>query len=165
MAEVLGVGLTHYPLLAGADTHMANLLKSTLKDPDIPVELKDPSSWLLLAQEEWGTDGGVAAAQHHDLRDGGGQGQDQLERGALTVHQHTRQIEFFAIQSQRLRRYVRVSPHLHGVEDAGFGWIEIKHQIHFVNPKGWHLVVFAPCQHGLAFTKHGLSPKGKGEGR
>jgi len=68
MAEVLGVGLTHYPLLAGADTHMANLLKSTLKDPDIPAELKDPSSWLPLAQKEWGTDDGVAAAAAHRSR-------------------------------------------------------------------------------------------------
>ena len=68
MAEVLGVGLTHYPLFAGADSHMANLLKSTLKDPDIPSELKDPSAWRPLAQEEWGADGGVAAAAVHRAR-------------------------------------------------------------------------------------------------
>lgn len=68
MAEVLGVGLTHYPLLAGADTHMANLLKSALKDPDIPAEVKDPASWRPLAREEWGDDGGTTAAAAHRAR-------------------------------------------------------------------------------------------------
>ncbi|MDR7254211.1 hypothetical protein J2X46_003204 [Nocardioides sp. BE266] len=68
MAEVLGVGLTHYPLLAGADTHMANLLKSALKDPDIPEAAKDPDSWSDLAREEWGDDGGTAAAGRHRKR-------------------------------------------------------------------------------------------------
>jgi hypothetical protein len=65
VAEVLGVGLTHYPMLAGADTHMANLLKSALKDPDIPQEVKDPASWPELARKEWADDEGVAAAAGH----------------------------------------------------------------------------------------------------
>lgn len=68
MADVLGVGLTHYPLLAGEDTHMANLLKSALKDPDIPAEHKDPANWSDLAREEWGDDGGTAAAGRHRER-------------------------------------------------------------------------------------------------
>jgi hypothetical protein len=68
VAEVLGVGLTHYPLLAGADTHMANLLKSALRDPDIPAEAKDPASWRDLAREEWGDDGGTTAAAAHRRR-------------------------------------------------------------------------------------------------
>jgi hypothetical protein len=38
MAAIIGLGLTHYPMLAGADTHMANLLKGTLRDPDIPED-------------------------------------------------------------------------------------------------------------------------------
>ncbi len=65
MAEVLGLGLTHYPMLAGDDAHMANLLKSTLKDPDIPAERKDPRNWSVLAQEEWGDDEGATAAGGH----------------------------------------------------------------------------------------------------
>jgi hypothetical protein len=68
VADVLGVGLTHYPLLAGADTHMAALLKSALKDPDIPEEFKDRSRWSELAQQEWGDDGGVSAAAAHRAR-------------------------------------------------------------------------------------------------
>ncbi len=33
MAHFLGLGLTHYPLLAGTDEHMASLLRWTLNDP------------------------------------------------------------------------------------------------------------------------------------
>jgi len=35
VAKFLGVGMTHYPLLAGTDEHMAGLLRYTLRDPDI----------------------------------------------------------------------------------------------------------------------------------
>ncbi|ODU07603.1 MAG: extradiol ring-cleavage dioxygenase [Pseudonocardia sp. SCN 72-86] len=72
MAEFLGLGITHYPLLAGTDEHMAGLLRWTLTDPDIPDAAKDPASWPALMQKEWGDDGGVAAAGHHraELRDG-----------------------------------------------------------------------------------------------
>jgi hypothetical protein len=68
VADVLGVGLTHYPLLAGADTHMANLLKSALKDPDIPAEVKETANWNDLAREEWGDDDGTSAAAGHRRR-------------------------------------------------------------------------------------------------
>lgn len=65
MAEVLGLGITHYPMLAGADTHMANLLKGTLQDPDIPAERKNPRNWPELARQEWGDDQGIKAAGEH----------------------------------------------------------------------------------------------------
>jgi Catalytic LigB subunit of aromatic ring-opening dioxygenase len=65
MAEFLGLGITHYPLLAGTDEHMAGLLRWTLTDPDIPDAAKDPSTWPPLMQREWADDGGVAAAAHH----------------------------------------------------------------------------------------------------
>ncbi|MFJ9542778.1 extradiol ring-cleavage dioxygenase [Streptomyces sp. NPDC101225] len=65
MAQVLGLGITHYPMLAGADTYMANLLKSTLKDPDIPADRKEFSNWPGLAQREWGDDEGTSAAAAH----------------------------------------------------------------------------------------------------
>jgi len=38
MAHYLGLGLTHYPLLAGTDEHMADLFRWTLADPDIPAD-------------------------------------------------------------------------------------------------------------------------------
>src|SRR5699024_5866280 len=65
MAEVIGLGMTHYPMLAGEDTHMANLMKTVLKDPDIPTDRKDPATWSPLAQEEWGDDEGTTAADGH----------------------------------------------------------------------------------------------------
>ncbi len=72
MAEFLGLGITHYPLLAGTDEHMAGLLRWTLTDPDIPDAAKDPAGWPELMRQEWGTDNGVAAAAHHraELREG-----------------------------------------------------------------------------------------------
>jgi hypothetical protein len=68
MADVLGLGLTHYPLLAGVDTHMANLLRATLTDPDIPADVKDPANWSEQARQEWSDDGGTAAAAVHRAR-------------------------------------------------------------------------------------------------
>src|SRR5271155_4667860 len=65
MAHFLGLGLTHYPLLAGTDEHMADILRWTLADPDIPGEAKDPADWSASMRAEWGTDGGVASAARH----------------------------------------------------------------------------------------------------
>ena len=65
MAHFLGLGLTHYPLLAGTDEHMADLLRWTLTDPDIPAEAKDPATWPASMRAEWGSDDGVASAAHH----------------------------------------------------------------------------------------------------
>lgn len=65
MAEFLGIGMTHYPLLAGTDEHMADLLKWTLRDPDIPEAEKLPESWPQQMQTEWDSDGGVASAALH----------------------------------------------------------------------------------------------------
>jgi hypothetical protein len=65
MAEVMALGMTHYPLLAGPDEHMADLLRSSLRDPDVPEERKDPANWSEDARREWGDDGGVASAAGH----------------------------------------------------------------------------------------------------
>ncbi|HRD10349.1 MAG TPA: extradiol ring-cleavage dioxygenase [Mycobacterium sp.] len=65
MAHFLGLGLTHYPLLAGTDDHMASLLRWTLTDPDIPEAAKDPANWPERMQREWGSDKGVSAAGQH----------------------------------------------------------------------------------------------------
>ncbi|MDW5611811.1 extradiol ring-cleavage dioxygenase [Mycolicibacterium sp. jd] len=65
MAQFLGLGMTHYPLLAGTDDHMASLLRWTLKDPDIPAAAKDPASWPASMRQEWGSDEGRASAAHH----------------------------------------------------------------------------------------------------
>src|SRR3979411_1419496 len=65
MAEILGLGLTHYPLLSVTDEHMADLLRWTLRDPDIPAAEKDPANWPVLMRSEWADDGGTAAAAAH----------------------------------------------------------------------------------------------------
>jgi hypothetical protein len=65
VARFLGVGMTHYPLLAGTDEHMAGLLRYTLRDPDIPAAEKDPAHWPDSMRADWADDGGTAAAAQH----------------------------------------------------------------------------------------------------
>lgn len=65
MNQFLGLGMTHYPLLAGTDEHMASLLRWTLTDPDIPAAAKDPAHWPEAMRAEWGEDQGRASAATH----------------------------------------------------------------------------------------------------
>lgn len=68
MSSFLGIGMTHYPLLAGTDEHMAGLLRWTLTDPDIPAAEKDPANWPASMREEWGDDQGRTTAAAHRAR-------------------------------------------------------------------------------------------------
>lgn len=68
MAEVLGLGISHYPLLGARDSMMSVVLQNTLRDPDIPDDVKDPASWPAKMRDEWGADQGVAAAAEHRRR-------------------------------------------------------------------------------------------------
>ena len=65
MAGILGLGMTHYPPLAGRDENMMGILKGTLRDPAIPAEFKNPSNWPKQMQQEYGSDQGKAAAASH----------------------------------------------------------------------------------------------------
>jgi len=65
MGEVLGVGISHYPLFSATDRDMAMILRDTLADPDIPPEEKDPKNWPPEMAREWGTDEGTSAAKEH----------------------------------------------------------------------------------------------------
>ena len=65
MGEILGLGMTHSPLLAGRDEDMSRILKRVLKDPDVPEKLRRPESWPEAMRQEWGTDEGLAAARRH----------------------------------------------------------------------------------------------------
>ncbi len=65
MAEVLGVGLSHYPPFSGLDADMAGILRRILTDPAIPAAEKDPASWPDVARREWADDEGRAAAADH----------------------------------------------------------------------------------------------------
>jgi hypothetical protein len=65
MAEILGLGLSHYPPLCLPDPEMAGILRWTLKDPSIPAAAKDVASWPAPMRAEWGDDGGTRAAGEH----------------------------------------------------------------------------------------------------
>ncbi|MEQ9642287.1 MAG: extradiol ring-cleavage dioxygenase [Alphaproteobacteria bacterium] len=65
MAEILALGLSHYPPLVGPDANMAYILKLMLKNPDLPAELRDPANWPAPMREQWAADDGTAAAASH----------------------------------------------------------------------------------------------------
>ncbi|MEQ8692345.1 MAG: hypothetical protein RIC89_16115 [Pseudomonadales bacterium] len=63
MAELLGVGITHYPPLLGEPDSYANLLRLVLNSPHIPEEMKRPESWPAGMLDEWNNEHD-AALQH-----------------------------------------------------------------------------------------------------
>ncbi len=65
MAQVLGLGLSHYPPLSLPDAAMAGILATTLQDPAIPAQAKDPANWSASMRAEWGSDRGATAAGRH----------------------------------------------------------------------------------------------------
>jgi hypothetical protein len=65
MAEILALGISHYPPLAGPDERMAYILKRMLQNPRLPASLRDPAGWPQAMRAEWGDDDGVSAAARH----------------------------------------------------------------------------------------------------
>lgn len=65
MAEILGLGLSHYPPLSLPDERMSGILRYTLDDPAIPAPEKDPANWPADMRREWADDDGAAAAAGH----------------------------------------------------------------------------------------------------
>jgi hypothetical protein len=65
MAEILGIGVSHYPPLSLPDAQMAGILRRTLEDPAIPAHEKDPANWPAAMRAEWSTDYGARAAATH----------------------------------------------------------------------------------------------------
>ena len=65
MAEILGLGITHYPPLCLPDAAMSGILRWTLDDPAIPAGAKDPGNWPAAMRQEWADDQGAAAATRH----------------------------------------------------------------------------------------------------
>jgi hypothetical protein len=68
MAEILAVGITHYPPLAGKDEMMAWILKRMLQNPRLPEKLRRPDGWPDAMRAEWGADEGLSAARQHRER-------------------------------------------------------------------------------------------------
>jgi Catalytic LigB subunit of aromatic ring-opening dioxygenase len=62
MAEILGIGTTHRPVMLRGDAGWTFGLKLALADPDLPAEWKDPARWPARMREELGNDFGVAEA-------------------------------------------------------------------------------------------------------
>ena len=65
MAEILGVGITHYPPLCLPDEQMSGILRWTLDHPAIPPDQKDPRAWPEAMRVEWSDDFGTRAARLH----------------------------------------------------------------------------------------------------
>jgi hypothetical protein len=65
MGAILGLGVTHVPLLAGRDEDMARILRRVLQDPALPETLRRPGNWPEPMRREWGDDEGLAAARRH----------------------------------------------------------------------------------------------------
>ena len=63
MAEILGVGITHYPPLLGEPGSYANLLRMVLRSHLVPERMKAPESWPEGMQMEWRNEA-VCAADH-----------------------------------------------------------------------------------------------------
>ena len=70
MAEILGLGISHWPRLGQTNRDMSIWLRRTLQDPDIPADKKDPANWPARMREEWAEDEGLANAQGHRDSDG-----------------------------------------------------------------------------------------------
>ena len=69
MAEILGLGMTHYPGLMAPDEDRAYPLTRTLKgNKNIPEELKNPTSWPEPMRIEYGEDEGYTSSLEHRAR-------------------------------------------------------------------------------------------------
>jgi hypothetical protein len=64
MAEILGLGITHYPGMM-TQGNMAGRVKNFMKDPLLPEQYRDPSGWPADMQKEWGNDEGLSASARH----------------------------------------------------------------------------------------------------
>jgi Catalytic LigB subunit of aromatic ring-opening dioxygenase len=68
MAEILGLGLTHYPGLHMLDEDMPVFLRRTLSGKRIPERARDPQNWPQEMRAEWADDEGAAAGRAHRER-------------------------------------------------------------------------------------------------
>src|SRR5216683_3047701 len=68
MAEILGIGLTHFPPLSWRDETMGDLLRMLERAPGVSAEFKDRASWPPEMIAELGDDDGGEAARRHRER-------------------------------------------------------------------------------------------------
>ena len=65
MAEILALGISHYPPLTGHDNRMAGILRRMMQNPDLPANLRTPEGWPEAMRTEWGDDEGATSAARH----------------------------------------------------------------------------------------------------
>jgi len=63
MAEILGVGCTHRPLMLRPNEDWTFMMRAALDDPAMPEEMKNPANWPAPLREELGNDNGLSAAR------------------------------------------------------------------------------------------------------
>ena len=69
MAEILGIGTTHYPPgLVPAEHKPWPLARMLHTDPRIPEHMRDPANWPEPMRAEWGSDEGIASFEEHRAR-------------------------------------------------------------------------------------------------
>ncbi len=68
MAEILGLGVTHSPLLLGTDERMAGITERVLKSPTIPDSMRQPTAWPDEMRREWDAHRAGRAAPAHRAR-------------------------------------------------------------------------------------------------
>src|SRR6202035_2039912 len=62
MAEILGLGCTHRPVMLRRDEDWTVMMRASLDDPDMRAEMKDPSRWPPQLRAELGDDFGATSA-------------------------------------------------------------------------------------------------------
>jgi hypothetical protein len=72
MAEILGLGVTHSPLLVGTDERMAGIFERVLNSPRLPPAARDPANWPPQMRQEWADHqaGRAAGAHRHRAIEG-----------------------------------------------------------------------------------------------
>ena len=65
MAEILALGISHYPPLTGRDDRMSAILRRMMQNPKLPADLRTPEGWPAEMRAEWGDDQGTASAARH----------------------------------------------------------------------------------------------------
>src|SRR5580692_216051 len=65
MAEILGIGCTHRPVMLRRNEDWTGMMKASLADPDMPEHMKNPASWPEKLREELGNDWGASTAARY----------------------------------------------------------------------------------------------------
>ena len=65
MAEILGIGCTHRPVMLRPNENWTFMMKASLDDPDMPEQMKNPANWPEKLREELGKDWGASTAARY----------------------------------------------------------------------------------------------------